>query len=210
MNSRLLCTVRSVQVSQDEDGRVHWTSRAEVDADGSNGQTIDPQRGPLFAYKPDGTGLDLLANAGYPNKSWRNVLVEDPSPNRQGHPLLYNGGYISTTSYQWTDKPKTDPYRYVDACGVPYIVVNPFVRMRAKGIVMGCRARVTWNRNSIACVVADVSGPDDIGELSVRAAEMLGINPSPRHGGVESGVSFEFWPGTPANLNGVQYNLTAA
>jgi hypothetical protein len=50
----------------------------------------------------------------------------------------------------------------------------------------------------------------DIGELSIAAAEQLGIPSSPRHGGVNSGVLFEFWPGQPAKVNGEDYDLQPA
>jgi hypothetical protein len=66
-----LATVNNITVIQDDDGRVHWTSGAAVDADGSNGQN-----GNAFAYRADDTGLDALANAGWPNQGWRNVLLD--------------------------------------------------------------------------------------------------------------------------------------
>ena len=43
------------------------TGHVELDADGC------PR-----AYHPDDTGLDFLANAGFPHGSWRSVLVVDP------------------------------------------------------------------------------------------------------------------------------------
>lgn len=51
-----------------EPAYVFATSHKAVDADGAPN-----------AYHPKNKGLDYLANAGYPNKSWwRSVLVEDP------------------------------------------------------------------------------------------------------------------------------------
>ena len=43
------------------------TGHVELDADGC------PR-----AYHPDDTGLDFLANAGFPHGGWRSVLVVDP------------------------------------------------------------------------------------------------------------------------------------
>ena len=70
MNSTTLAVIKGITVLQDDDGRVHWQSGAAVDADGANGQN-----GKAFSYRKDDKGLDALANAGYPNQSWRDVLV---------------------------------------------------------------------------------------------------------------------------------------
>ena len=95
---------------------------------------------------------------------------------------------------------------------VPYVVVNPHVRAKAKGVVIGCKARVTYKskKKTIDSVVADVSGGNDIGEMSIAAAKKLGIPDSPRHGGVDSGVSFEFWPNQAVTVNGEVYELQPA
>ena len=204
MNSTTLAVVKGITVLQDDDGRVHWQSGAAVDADGANGQNGKP-----FSYRKDDKGLDALANAGYPNQSWRDVLVvENDRPKDDG-----NGNWYSMTTYAWKSRPVET--RYVDSTTVPYVVVNPHVRMKAKGVVIGCKARVTYKSGKkkakkIDAVVADVSGGNDIGELSIAAAEELGIPSSPRHGGVNSGVTFEFWPDKPAKVNGEVYELKPA
>ena len=204
MNSTTLAVVKGITVLQDDDGRVHWQSGAAVDADGANGQNGKP-----FSYRKDDKGLDALANAGYPNQSWRDVLVvENDRPKDDG-----NGNWYSMTTYAWKSRPVET--RYVDSTTVPYVVVNPHVRMKAKGVVIGCKARVTYKSGKkkakkIDAVVADVSGGNDIGELSIAAAEKLGIPSSPRHGGVNSGVTFEFWPDQPAKVNGEIYELKPA
>jgi hypothetical protein len=195
-----LANIGGVVVVQDDDGRVYWTSGAAVDADGSNGQNGNP-----FAYRADDHGLDLLANAGWPDGGWRSVLLDhgDNTPTSDGH-----GNWYSATTYAWKGRPITT--RYVDATAVPYVVVNPIVRRKAVGIVIGCRARISYNNNSIDAVVADVSGSSDIGEISMRAAELLGIPASPRNGGVPAGVTFEMWPGSAAVLQGDIYELQRA
>ena len=200
--NRLIATIQNVTVYQDESTfRVFWTSGAAVDADGANGQV-----GKHFAYRyPSNDGLDTLSDAGWPNLSWTDVLYNDGS----GHPLTdgYGNAY-SKTSYTW--RGATVAERAVDACSVPYVVVNPHVRSNARGVVMGCRAVVSHAGKSVEAVVADVSGGNDIGEISVAAAEALGINPSPRTGGVDSGVDFQLYPGTAAVINGVAYLLQPA
>jgi Fungal chitosanase of glycosyl hydrolase group 75 len=201
MSSITLAVIKGITVVQDDDGRVHWEGGGAVDADGANGQN-----GKLFSYRKDDTGLDALANAGYPNRSWRDVLIEKDhtgQPTDDG-----NGNWYSSTTYAWKGRPLET--RYVDAAQVPYLVVNPIVRAKAKGVVIGCKARVTYKGKTIDAVVADVSGGKDIGEMSIAAAEMLGIPSSPRHGGVDSGVEFEFWPGQAATVNGELYELQRA
>jgi hypothetical protein len=192
-----LATIRNIPVIQDDDGRIHWTSGAAVDADGSNGQNGNP-----FAYRADDTGLDALANAGWPGGSWKDVLLDhgDGTPTSDG-----NGNWYSQTTYAWSGRPITT--RFVDATAVPYCVVNPVVRKAAFGIVIGCRARITYENRSIDAVVADVSGPANIGELSIQAAKQLGIPDSPRDGGTSQGVLFEMWPGSAAVLLGEIYEL---
>jgi hypothetical protein len=195
----VIAKIGTVTVTQDDDGRVFWTSKAAVDADGSNGQNGNP-----FAYRADNKGLDANKNAGWPNK-WHGVLIDqgDGTPMSDG-----NGNWYSQTTYAWKGRPI--PTRYVDATAVPYVVVNPFVRKHAVGVVIGCRARVTYNNKTIDAVVADVSGADDIGEISIAAAKRLGIPDSPRKGGVGKGVLFEFWPGSAAVIAGEIYELKPA
>lgn len=196
-----LARIDGVHVVQENDGRVHWESGGAIDADGANGQ-----HGAKFAYREDDKGLDALKNAGYPNGSWENVLVD----RGDGHPLSdANGNIYSKTTYAWKGRPI--PKRYVDAATIPYVVVNPLVRRHAVGVVIGCRALITYQQKSVVAVVADVSGATRIGELSIAAAKALGFRrSSPRNGGVESGVRFEMWPGSAAIINGEIYELQPA
>jgi Fungal chitosanase of glycosyl hydrolase group 75 len=200
--SILIATIRGVQVIQDDDDRVQWRSGAAIDADGANGQNGNP-----FAYRhPSNDGLDdIHGSAGFPNGSWHDILVNDGS----GHPLTDgNGNAYSRTTYTWPGR--SIAARAVDATAVAYVVVNPHVRLNAKGVVIGSKAVVTYRGKSVEAVVADVSGPNDIGEISIATAEALGIPSSPRRGGVDSGVQFEFWPGTPGVVNGETYLLQRA
>ena len=200
--STVIATIGNVQVTQDANGRVSWASGANIDADGANGQN-----GNAFAYRfPTNDGLDdIKASAGYPNGSWRDILVDDGN----GKPLTDgNGNAYSQTTYFWPGRSVAD--RAVDATAVPYVVVNPQVRRNAKGIVIGCKAVVTYNGNSVDAVAADVSGGGQIGEISIAAAKALGIPASPRTGGVDSGVAYSLWPGTAAVINGETYQLERA
>jgi hypothetical protein len=200
--NRVIATIRGIPVYQDESTfRVFWTSGAAVDSDGANGQVGKP-----FSYRyPDNDGLDRLVDAGWPDESWTDVLYNDGTD----HPLTDgHGNAYSKTSYVWSGA--TVAHRAVDACSVPYVVVNPHVRSNARGVVMGCRAVVSYAGKSLEAVVADVSGGNDIGEISVAAADALGMPSSPRSGGVHSGVEFLLFPGTAAVINGVVYLLQPA
>ena len=134
------------------------------------------------------------------------MLVVDPDTNEPADDG--NGNWYSSTTYSWKGRPLET--RYVDSTAVPYVVVNPHVRAKAKGAVIGCKARVTYKDKTIDAVVADISGGNDIGEMSIAAAQLLGIPSSLRKGGTESGVTFEFWPDQAAVVNGETYPLQHA
>jgi len=90
--------------------------------------------------------------------------------------------------------------RYVDSTAVPYVVVNPHVVPKRKVSSSGCKARVTYKTRirtrRLNAVVQMLSGARHRRNVH-RRAKTLGIPDSPRHGGVDAGVSFEFWPIKP-------------
>jgi hypothetical protein len=201
---RLIGTIASdtfvSSIIEDADGRVHFIADAAIDADGANGQNGGP-----WAYRVDDTGSDALANGGMArvgNKvvckhSWaRSIVLLDVD----NEPKVFPGGNIaSTTWYRDQAKSVADPTAYVDSETVPYIVVPPLIVQRTKGIVRGCKAKVTYRALSVECVVADLGPNNKIGELSIAAARALGIPASPRSGGVSGAfVHYELWPGTAA------------
>jgi hypothetical protein len=195
----IIATIRGIEVQQDPKTlRVFWTSGSDVDADGACGQNGKP-----FAYRyPDNEGLDALADAGWPHESWTDVLYS----NGDGQPLTDGqGNAYSKTSYIWPHRSVAD--RSVDAATIPYVVVNPHVRTNCSGVVIGCHAIISYGEKFVEAVVADVSGGNDIGEISIAAAEALGIPSSPRTGGVSSGVSFQLFPGKAAQINSETYIL---
>ena len=87
------------------------------------------------------------------------------------------------TWYRHPGKSTDDPVAYVDSETIPYVVIPPLIIQKTKGIVRGCRARVTFNGKSVDCVVADRGPSAKIGELSIAAARAVGIPSSPRNGG---------------------------
>ncbi|MGC4017504.1 MAG: glycoside hydrolase family 75 protein [Luteolibacter sp.] len=200
MNASTIATVRGVNVTEDAQNVVYWTAKGSIDADGANGQAGGPS-----AYREDNRGLDANANAGWPNQSWRNVLID----NGKGRPLSDgNGNWFSKTTYAWASRPVET--RYVDSWSVPYVVINPIVRKRCRGIAIGAKAILRYKGREVIAVCADVSGADNIGEISIAAAKALGIPWNPRTGGVDSGVSVELHAGVPAVINGETYTLQRA
>jgi hypothetical protein len=190
----------SCDIHEDDDGRVHFTADADIDADGANGQN-----GAKPAYKVDNTGSEHLANGGMAIKNGKVVCV---SPGARGivilgsdnEPKVFPGGLIaSKTWYKHPGIPASDPKAYVDAETVPYIVVPPLIVQETEGVVRGCKARVTFNGKTVDCVVADKGPAKKTGELSIAAARAIGINPNPRIGGREKAdVFYELWPGIAA------------
>lgn len=120
-------------------------------------------------------------------KESRMIFVADADCDADGSPRAKtidpkNGQYMTSlaTWAGWKGKgakDKTDTY--VDSESVPYFVL-PLKMHEKLGItkpVLGCIARVSWNGKSVYCILAD-EGPEElIGELSIKALEVLGFNP---------------------------------
>ena len=188
-----------------EDGSLSWNAGMTIDADGANGQNGQPA-----AYRRDDTGTDRLANAGFPDhpKWYRDILVCD----NFGKPIVMpDGSLISRTAYKHRGKADSDPAAWVDSETVPYVVVPPKNRKGVPGIVLGCKALVALNGKVVQAVVADIGPRHKLGEASIAAARALGIPSSPRHGGRSyRDVFYQIWPGVPAVVNGVTYELQLA
>lgn len=197
--SRIIGTIAGVQIREDDDGRVWYRSGASIDADGANGQNGHP-----VAYNDTDTGTDFLENGGMRLVAGRVIrtgsskiaILDD-----EDQPLVFPNGLIaSKTWYKHPGISADDPSAYVDSETVPYVVVPPLIVKETVGVVRGCQARVTYNGKSVDCVVADKGPSARIGEISIAAARALGINHSPKHGGLEDKVvDYEMWPGTAAD-----------
>lgn len=207
--SRLLVTIEDSSVWQDDDGRVHFFADADIDADGANGQN-----GAIAAYRSDNKGSEDLRNGGMIRvdgtvewlAQWgRYIALSGPD----GRPLVLPNGVIpSKTAYRWNGMSSFDPAAYVDAETVPYVVISPLIRQKARGIVLGCKAVVTWDGYSTEAVVADIGPRNRIGEISIECARRLHIPSSPRTGGMEDRtVKYELWPDVPALISGSTYEL---
>lgn len=201
MPSTLLATIDDIPIYWDA-AKLSWRSGAAIDADGS------PR-----AYGPHNTGLDWTANAGSPG-NWFGVATD-----KRGEPVIqgpqdpHPGFYVSTTAYENEDFTASDPRRYLDSEGVPYVVIPGKLRTHTPGIVLGCKAEVTNMRTGVCvtAVVGDVGPSNKIGEVSIALAHALGIPSDPKTGGTTQPIlDFEVFPGVPAKVNGVQYRLIPA
>lgn len=188
------------QIVEDDDLRVYYTADADIDADGANGQN-DAQA----AYMVGDQGSESLANGGMRMVGTKVVCAHEWARSivlldTDNEPKVFPGGVIaSTTWYRNRALPASDPKSYVDAQTIPYVVVPPLVVTSVIGVVRGCKARVTWQGNSVDCVVADLGPTNRIGEISIAAADALGMNSSPRNGGIDRAeVFYELWPGVAA------------
>jgi hypothetical protein len=93
---------------------------------------------------------------------------------------------------------------------VPFIVVPPAIIQGVKGIVLGCQAdahHIETGKGTSA-VVADVGPHKKIGEASMECARRCGVNESPTRGGTDRKfILYTIWPGKPAQVDGITYNL---
>ena len=194
--SRVVATINGKSILQADDGSVTFIGEACVDADGS------PR-----AYHPYGQGLDHLDNAGHPGNWWGIVTDSEGYPVLQGAKDPCPGYYISTTSLQNSQFPRTDPRRYIDSEQVSFIVVPGPLAREARGIVLGCRAEITHlvTGKTISAIVADLGPASHLGEMSIAAAKALGLNPDPKTGGSsDQGFKYTFWPGVASDWHPLQ------
>ena len=185
----------SFQTPQQDNSREVPVWRA---ADGSvfffeDGMTIDADGAPN-AYNPDNTGLDDLANAGFPGH-WGALAVDHNGiPYIQGLDDPFPGYYVSTTSLSDRTKRPSDPRKYVDASKIPYIVLPREVAMQA-GARLGDFAVVLNVRNGKTsnAIFADIG---TMGEGSVALADNLGLWSNAREGGTRQGIFYLVFGGS--------------
>lgn len=213
----LLCELTGesapVAVIQDETGMVQFVADADVDADGANGQ-----RGKQAAYMLGDRGSDFLANGGMQMRDGEVVFAHEWGKDIVIHngkkPIVQAGGIIaSRTAWKDPGKSHDDPAAYVDSETVPYVVVSPLIRQRARGVVLGCRAVAKNIRTgeAVECIVADIGPRNKAGEVSIEAARRLGLNPSPRVGGTDARIIlYKLFPGEQTTIDGITYALIPA
>jgi len=190
---------RGTQIQRIPNSRAYFyvVTRMAIDADGAPN-----------AYHPQDKGIDALANAGYPNGSWKSILV--PDPRNPSQPFVqtkgeFAGYFVSKTALQDLRLPETEVRRYVDSRQVPYIVFpGAFLNMTGTGNLGDIAAALNLdNGKETSAIVADI-GPRNapLGEVSIRLAENLGgTNVNPRSGaGMPRGrFAYFVFPRTKAN-----------
>ena len=96
---------------------------------------------------------------------------------------------------------------------VPFIVLPPQVIKSVNPVVMGCECRLFNGVTQRSCVaiVGDIGPHSKLGELSIRAADLLGIPSNPRTGGESRHViQYSVFPGEQATIDGITYPLQRA
>lgn len=183
-----LVTINKIEVKYDSlDSILVYTSGMTIDADGS------PR-----AYHPvSDSGLDALANAGKKGNWWGIVTDNKGEPVVQDSTDPFPGFYISTTSLFDGTKKETDPARYVNSDSILYVVIpnNTTLLAFAKKGDFAYVENLRNGKTSYA-IFADVGPKDKIGEGSMKLAENLGIDPSPRSGGQADSVLYTVFCGS--------------
>ncbi|MFT5470610.1 MAG: hypothetical protein ACI8UO_005739 [Verrucomicrobiales bacterium] len=193
-------------------------SQINVDVDGANGQHGKPP-----AYAPSGYGgqapLDSMGDAGTGQGDWWALVMDgDGNPIVQGNSDPCPGAYVSETSLYMLKSDgsqfdRIDPMRYVDAATVPFLVICPQLKNGVAPIVLGCRAVLTNTEKNIKieAVVADGGNSDEMGEISLAAAQQLQINANAK-AVIDEGhmLTMEIYPGTAAVVDGVTYPLQSS
>jgi hypothetical protein len=175
------------------------TSHKAVDADGAPN-----------AYHPDDTGLDLLANAGYPDEDWwPQVLVPDQNDKSKAYEQRkgkYKGYFIAMTALKAFKGDAFDPLTYVDSREFPYVVIPAGFEKLANVADQGDVGLATHldNGKTTAFIVGDYGGGGKakLGEGSIALFTALGgKNPNPRNGkGVPDGrIQYILFPGSRRN-----------
>jgi hypothetical protein len=157
-----------------------FRAKMAVDADGA----------PKAYNKNDSIALDYLANAGRPGNWWALVTDAYGKPIVQGAGDPAPGYYVSTTTLTNPGYPKNSPAYYVDASTIPFIVLpgGRYLGFTSKKLLRLGDLGVAYNiANGKMCFAqfCETGPAKKIGEASIALAEALGINPSPKHGGVD-------------------------
>lgn len=166
-------------------GAVFFQAGMAIDADG------DP-----CAYAPAGSGLpafDYLANAGHEG-NWYGLVCDN-----NGEPIIQPSGYyLSPTALVDRTRTIMDPARYVPSSSVPYVSICPELRS-GYNLQLGDLAMVLYFGRQIGAIIADISPHNHYGEASIAVARPLAIPPSPKNGGVSSGVTYVLFPYTASS-----------
>lgn len=148
------------------------------------------------------SGIDFLANAGYPGNWWALAVDRNGDPFIQSSSDPFPGYYVSTTALFDVSFNTQDPRRYVDSLKIPYIVLpgNGDFR-RATGVQLGDFAVAfnSSNQQLSFAIYADVGPKNQIGEGSIALSQALGNDPFLRgrvRRGIARGINYLVFPGS--------------
>ena len=182
-------TKRGNHIWRDEgaQGPLIYVSGMAVDGDGSP-----------HCYHPANKGLDYLGNA-HDGDRWFGVVTRNKVPVIQGAGDPAPGYYVSPTILvDPSIKDDANPRRYVDSEQVPFIAFpsrlytvdepKTDIGRLALGVNLGDYVVVYDMKTGRSCggLFAEVGPAYKLGEASIRVAKELGVNPSPKNGGVDA------------------------
>lgn len=197
-----LCVLEGHHVLQFPDKHIEAIGNGDIDWDGT------PK-----AYHPDDkSGLDYLANAGKKG-NWFGIVTDNGEPN--GNPIIQGpkdpapGFYVSSTAYTRKGFKLSDPRAYLDGTKIRFIVIEGYIRKRAKGIVLGCKAKITRmkTKKTAFAMVGDIGPLEKFGEISPALAIALGYEVKPRGAGIDNDLQYEIFPDTPGDQDGETFRL---
>lgn len=155
--------------------------------------------GSPHGYHPDGSppGLQILSKAGHEGDWWGIATdngLHSGTPVVQGHSDPAPGFYVSTTDLVDPAYSFKSPYHYVDSEKIPFMQVPS--RTSEFGWKMGDFCTVCYNGKCVHGIVANLGPRRNFGNTSMMMAKSLGIDDSPKQGGVESGVKYLVYKGS--------------
>jgi hypothetical protein len=160
-----------------------------------SGLHIDADGSPRCYHPISQNGQDALANAGHPGNWWGIATDAAGKPYVQSSTDPEPGFYVSTTALENSEYLARDPKRYLDSSTVEFIVI-PSHFSALTGAKLGDYVWVynESNKSDSFAIIGDIGPSDQFGEGSIKLAENLNINPSPRTGGVASGIAMVIFP----------------
>ena len=185
-SATLLATIAKVAVYK-EGTAFYYTTGMTIDADGA-----------YKAYNAnDAIALDYLSDGGVPGDWWALATDQNGNPIVQGPNDPAPGYYVSMTALADETLPGSDPYSYVDAASIPYIVLPPNLE-KDGGAKLGDFVVVYNAANSKLsyAIFADEGPNDHLGEGSIALANNLSINSSAKTGGADNGITYVVFPGS--------------
>jgi hypothetical protein len=190
-NRTFVRRVLEASIYKTAEGYVQFTSGAAICIDGAP-----------TAYGPDNKGQDLTSSAGHDNDWWAVETNDDGTPY-----IKPDGYYLSMSSYNYSGfAPGVRAQaRYVNADIVSYAVLYA-ASIKEFGLTIGDLVYVKnkykgKNLGKWCAFLETRREPDRIGEISVAAANAIGVPSNPRNGGQDADVEFTFYPNTAPNYH---------